>query len=547
MFAKYRPYEEFQDNLIETMNYFLFTVTTIAFLCLGMAEDLGITEKFKYEIIGWTIIGVLTFQLVFNFAFVIIQLVLKIKEYIEFVIKKIKQIRNKIKGVVTESTISEEGSNSMLVSAIKREPKLEDMLKCKEIDSLIGTKDKNPSKLNLYIDKNLKENLMSKRGRKKKKVKKVRHKDKQDEILMKSLLNIDDIGKPNNKIVINSMEKTLITRKASDDLIDLNLIGDMQDYSDYNITKVVNIGNKLYAKTNAPILEIQSVHMSNNPNLKDDSELTFDLNQDYSGNKNIDHKKMAIVRQNRKLNLTDSLPPQMPKNTLKENNLSKSTIPDRLSQSNIDDKIKGSKSQKSNSQSSIANNNNSSDNGLSITNGSDISETRINKNQTMDIARLARAKRYLIKMRIKEKDNTGLMDQDIEFLSNMIVDIKNDRGTFDLDNIYLESIDCDINLKRLALGVSNISKQENIDIMAPDTQQTAILNQDNVEISPYAQQIAPVSDNLINCLPPFNRRNNQTLQQGDKRSQSQKPAKKKVQFAGDSSCTETKKPSSSTD
>jgi hypothetical protein len=64
------------DNVVEIVNYFLFSLTTIFFLGLSI-PNLSFTERTKYEKIGWIIMGILTVQLTFNFVLVLMQLWIK--------------------------------------------------------------------------------------------------------------------------------------------------------------------------------------------------------------------------------------------------------------------------------------------------------------------------------------------------------------------------------------------------------------------------------------------------------------------------------------
>ena len=87
LFAWQMPYLERLDNVVEIVNYFLFSLTTIFFLGLSI-PSLSLSERDKYERIGWIIMAILTVQLTFNFCLVLMQLWMKCVGLWRWVIEK---------------------------------------------------------------------------------------------------------------------------------------------------------------------------------------------------------------------------------------------------------------------------------------------------------------------------------------------------------------------------------------------------------------------------------------------------------------------------
>lgn len=69
LYAYEQPFKDGRDNLIEIVNYFLFTAACTCFGILTLGFDL--TERFKYNYIGWTTIGFFVILVFFNFSFIL--------------------------------------------------------------------------------------------------------------------------------------------------------------------------------------------------------------------------------------------------------------------------------------------------------------------------------------------------------------------------------------------------------------------------------------------------------------------------------------------
>ena len=69
LYSYEQPFKDGRENLVEIVNYFLFTAACACFGILTLGFDL--TERFKYNYIGWTAIGVFVILLFFNFIFIL--------------------------------------------------------------------------------------------------------------------------------------------------------------------------------------------------------------------------------------------------------------------------------------------------------------------------------------------------------------------------------------------------------------------------------------------------------------------------------------------
>lgn len=152
LYAYIRPFEKTLDNVVEVVNHFLFTAACLMFAILTLPLDLS--ERIKYDYIGWGAIAFFTILLLFNFSIIGYEIWQGMKDvWVRF--KKWRAIRTRVVAVTKKIDRKQKRSPEYLEDGTI---KVEKILKQHSSDGNIGIQegsdDEEPERLDEFNELN---------------------------------------------------------------------------------------------------------------------------------------------------------------------------------------------------------------------------------------------------------------------------------------------------------------------------------------------------------------------------------------------------------